>query len=820
MLFSGEPGIGKSRLTAALLEPLAEEPHTRLRYFCSPQHIDSAFYPIISQMERAARFTYTDSEQVKLDKLDAVLALSSASKEDAALFAEMLSLPNDGRYPLLELTPQLRRQRTLEALFTQVATLAPKSAVLMIFEDAHWSDPTSLEAFGRVVDRIATLPVLLLITFRPEFNPPWVGQPHVTSLTLNRLTRGEVEGLIDRVAGNKLLPANIRQDIIERTDGIPLFVEEMTKAVVETESQRGAERAAAAIPSAAVTVPATLHASLMARLDRLGSAKEIAQIGAVIGRDFSYALLAAVARKPEAQIQSALDRLMAAGLLFGQGLPPQATYLFKHALVQDAAYGTLLREPRRALHARIAETLESQFTEIAQNQPELLAHHCAEAGLMEKAANLWGKAGQRSLDRSALAEAIEQFTRALDTIATLPSSPALRREQIRLQIALIPPLTHAMGHAAPETKAATERARLLIAQAEAIGEPPEDPLLLFAVLLGSWVSRYAAFDGTAMCELAEQFLALAERQTAAAPQVIGHRIMGVSRLCTGDPADGRAHFSRAVALYSPVRDRPLATRFATDNSVVSLVFRSVALWLLGFPDAARKDITKALEDARDTRHAGSLMTALGWAPLVHTQCGDYAVAQTEVEELGTLANEKGAAIWKAGAMMHRGYLLSLTGPASEAAFVITSMIDAWQSTGTTLLLPLHLAYLSKAQAEMRQFENAWHSITRALLVIETTNERWFESEVNRRAGDVALLTPPPDEATAEAYFDRALNIARAQQAKSLELRAAISMARLWRDQGKPQQAHELLAPVYGWFAEGFDTLDMKEAKALLDALSS
>ena len=533
----------------------------------------------------------------------------------------------------------------------------------------------------------------------------------------------------------------------------------------------------------------------------------------MIGRDFSHALLAAVARKPEAQIQSALDRLIAAGLLFKQGLPPQATYLFKHVLVQDAAYGTLLREPRRALHARIAETLESQFAEIAQNRPELLAQ-----GLMENAANLWGKAGQRSLDRSALAEAIEQFTRALDAIATLPSSSALRREQIRLQIALIPPLTHAKGHAAPETKAAIERARLLIEKAEAIGEPPEDPLLLFVVLLGFWVSRFAAFDGTAMCELAGQFLAIAERQRAAAPQAIGHRIMGVSRLCTGDPAGGCTHFSRAVALYNPVRDRPLAIRFATDNRVASLTFRSVALWLLGFPDAAREDIAKALEDARDTRHAGSLMTALGWAPLVHIQCGDYAVAQTEVEELGALANEKSAAIWKAGAMMCRGYLLSLTGPASEAAFVVTSAIDAWQSTGATLLLPLHLGYLSKAQAEMRQFENARHSISRALLVIEKTDERWFESEVNCRAGDVALL-PPPDEAKAEAYFERALAVAREQQAKSLELRAAMSMARLWRDQGKRDEARNQLARVYNWFTEGFDTLDLKEAKALLDDLS-
>ena len=297
VLLSGEAGIGKSRLTAALLERLVAEPHTRLRYFCSPQHTVSAFFPIISQMERAARLAHDDTVQTKLDKLDALLAQSSTPPQDAALLADMLSLPNDRRYPALEMTPQQRRQKTLEALFAQVETFARKSPVLMIFEDAHWADPTTLEAFGRAVDRIATLPVLLLMTFRPEFNSPWIGQPHVTSLILNRLTRREVEGLIDRVAGNKPLAANVREDIIERTDGIPLFVEEMTKTVLEAESQGAAERTVAGIPSPAVAVPATLHASLMARLDRLGPAKEVAQIGATIGREFSHALLAAVVRQ-------------------------------------------------------------------------------------------------------------------------------------------------------------------------------------------------------------------------------------------------------------------------------------------------------------------------------------------------------------------------------------------------------------------------------------------------------------------------------------------------------------------------------------------
>ena len=436
VLLSGEPGIGKSRLTAALLERLAGEPHTRLRYFCSPQHTDSALYPIIGQMQRAAGLALIDTPQVKLDKLDALLVQTSTSIEDAALFAGMLSLPNDGRYPALELVAEQRRQKTIEALVAQMAALSRQRPVLMIFEDAHWTDPTSLEVFGRVVDRIKTLRVLLIVTFRPEFAPPWIGRPYVTALTINRLGERDVGAIIDRVVGNKPLPESIRQDIMERTDGIPLFVEEMTKAVLEAESEGAGRSTAAGIPSAALAVPASLHASLMARLDRLGPAKEVAQIGAAIGREFSHALLVATVRKSEKELESALDRLIEAGLLFRQGVSPHASYLFKHALVQDAAYSTLLREPRRALNARIAEILESQFPDIADSQPELLARHCTEAGLIEQAAAFWGKAGQRSLIRSALVEATEQLKRALAQIASLPATPALRRAELELQVAL------------------------------------------------------------------------------------------------------------------------------------------------------------------------------------------------------------------------------------------------------------------------------------------------------------------------------------------------------------------------------------------------
>jgi class 3 adenylate cyclase/predicted ATPase len=821
VLLSGEAGIGKSRLTAALLEHLASEPHTRLRNFCSPQHTDSALYPTISQIGRAAGFMHEDAPQTKLNKLDALLAQTSTSAHNAALFVEMLSLANDGRYPALELTPQQRRQETLDALVLHVAGLARQNPVLMILEDAHWIDPTSLELFGRIVDKLSTLRVLLMVTFRPEFEPPWIGRPYVTTLTINRLAERDIEAMIDRVVGNKFIPASVRQDIIERADGIPLFVEEMTKAVLEAESESAAQRAIGVVPSPALAVPASLHAPLMARLDRLGSAKEVAQIAAAIGREFSHAVLAAVVRRPEPDLATALDRLIHAGLLFRQGVPPHATYLFKHALVQDAAYGTLLREPRRALHARIAEALESQFTDIAESQPELLARHCTEAGQIEKAVGLWGKAGQRSLQRSALVEAVEQFTRALDQIATLPSTPALRGMQINLQIALLTPLVHVKGWAAPETKAAVEQARLLLEQADALGETPEDPLLLFSILYGFFGVNFVAFNADVTRDLAAQFLALAEKRKASGPLVIGHNFSGGSLMLVGDIAEGRAHFDQAIALYDPAEHRPLTMRFGEDGRGASLYWRSKALWVLGYPEAALMDIDQALTDARESGHAVSLLWGLtGSFFFVESYCGNYTTANARVDELIALADEKDVPLWKAFGMLGRGWLLGLTGRASDAVQMITSGITVWRSTGSTFFLPTWLSYLAGAYGELCQLDQAWRCIREAMNMIETSKETWFEAEANRIAGGIALKSPEPDVAKAQDYFERALAVARAQQAKSWEVRAAMSMARLWRDQGKVQQARELLAPVYGWFTEGFDTLDLKEAKALLDELSA
>jgi predicted ATPase len=484
--------------------------------------------------------------------------------------------------------------------------------------------------------------------------------------------------------------------------------------------------------------------------------------------------------------------------------------------VQDAAYGTLLREPRRALQARIAETLESQFPEVAENQPELLARHCTEAGLIGKAAGLWGKAGQRSLERSAAVEASEQLTRAVNQIALLPSSPALRRQEITFQVALANAVMHTKGYAASETKAAFDQARLLIERAEASRETPEDPLLLFSVLYGFWVANFVAFNGNALRELAAQFLALAQRQTATGPIMIGNRLMATSLAFTGDLLKGRAHYDKALALYDPTKHRALALRFGQDVGVVIRSFRAWVLWLLGYPDDARADIESALINAREIGHAATLMYALYCSVGMDIYWGKYQDANALDDELGALAREKDAPFWKAAGTVLRGCIFSVTGNPSMAVDTITIGSTAW---GATQWRTLYLPFLAKAHAERRQFDDAWRCIGEATIAVETTNERWLEAEVYRVAGEIALMSPQRGTVKAEAYFERALSVARHQQAKSWELRAAMSMARLWRDQGKRDEARDLLAPVYGWFTQGFDTLDLKEAKVLLDELA-
>jgi len=524
-----------------------------------------------------------------------------------------------------------------------------------------------------------------------------------------------------------------------------------------------------------------------------------------------------VVRTSETELNSALDRLIAAGLLIRQGMPPYASYLFKHALLQDAAYGTLLREPRRALHARVAKTLEGQFADIIETRPELLARQCTDAGLIEKAASLWGKAGQRSLERSALIEAVALFTRALDQVAALPGTPALRREQINFQVALANALYHAKGIGAAETIATFHQARLMIEQAESLGEHIEDPLLLYSVLYGFFMEKFINLDGDAASALARQFLALAEQQNATAPVMIGHRLLGMTLLLMGDATEALSHLDSAWALYNPIAHRPLATRFGHDVGAATLTFRPLARWLIGYPKAVLAEADHAVAAARETDHMPTLLFALAGTAFTRMCCRDQAAAAIHLDECIALAQDK-VPFWNMFAIVQRGCVLAQSGKAADAIDAISAGIAGLRAIGTTLFDTYRLAHLALAYAELGKLEDARQCIGEALTAAETTKEQWYLAEINRVAGEIALKSPESDAAKAQGYFERALAVARAQRAKSWELRAAMSMARLWRDQNKPMQAHELLGPVYGWFTEGFDTPDLKEAKVLLDEL--
>ena len=815
VLLSGEAGIGKSRLTAALLEQLAGEPHTRLRYFCSPQHTDSALHPIIGQMERAAELTHDDKPQAKLDKLEALLAQTSTSIEDIALFAEMLSLSNDGHYPALALLPEQRRQRTLDALTAQMDALTRKSPILMILEDAHWIDPTSMELFGRVVDRIRNLRVLLIVTFRPEFEAPWIGRPHVTALTINRLAQRDIDAMIDRVVGGESLSASIRKDIIERTDGIPLFVEEMTKAVLEAENEPTAEHLAAAVPHPTLSVPASLHASLMARLDRLGSAKEVAQIGAATGREFSHALLAAVVTKPEAELASALDRLVEAGLLFRQGIQPHTTYLFKHALVQDAAYGTLLRAKRQELHARIADVLEEKFPETTATQPEILARHCGEAGLTRRAIAYWQRAGERAAHRSANVEAIAHFKRGLDLIEASPDAAGHAEEELALLIALGPVLMATRSSAAPEVSRLYSRARVL---AQQLGRSAK----LYTAFWGAWLVSLSEGDVAAATRFVDDLFAIARDQSDPDLVLQAHHAAWSTVMVEGDLIGTRRHIEAGLGIYVRERHARQAHLYgAHDAAVCGRSHLAWALALLGFPDQALQQMDLALALGRDLAHPPSLVHALWSAAELRYMRREPRAIEECTALLEPIAAQHGSVVVLANATMLRGWALVARGFADEGLAELRKGLSQWRSTGSQYQVPNRLARAADAFRAARQIEEGLVLVDEAIGLVEKGASRWEESEVHRLKGELlqASAGDLTNSSECERCFNRALDVARRQSAKLLELRAASSLARLWRVQGKCEQARDLLGSIYGWFTEGFDTTDLKGAKALLDKLA-
>jgi class 3 adenylate cyclase/predicted ATPase len=815
VLISGEPGIGKSRVAAAMEDRLQDESHIQLRYFCSPYHQDSALYPFIDQLGRAAGFALDDTPASKLEELEALLALALPPDEDVALIADLLSLPPSERHPLPNLSPQRKKERTLEALLGQLEGLARQRPVVMVFEDAHWIDPTSRELLDLMIERISSLPVLLIVTFRPEFHPPWTGQPRVTMLPLNRLDRRDRTAVAERVAGGKELPDEIVDQIVERSDGVPLFVEELTKSVLESGLLREeAERYVLDRALPPFAVPTTLDASLMARLDRLSPAKGVAQVGAAIGREFSYPLLRVVCRLPDDELLSALDRLVASQLVFQRGVLPDAVYSFKHALVQDAAHGSLLRSSRQQLHAKIAEALETLFPDMMDTQPEVLAQHYAEAGLVENAISYSLKAGERALGHSANREAVQHLTNGLELTRLLPPGSRRDRSEFGLQLALGVAMRVTRGSSAHETYIAFARARELMEEMEGNATLREQMTVLYG-LMG--VHIIGGTNPIAGREISEECLALAARHADPEVSALAARVMGFALFYFGEFAEAITHLRRTLE-FCPLDPESIPDlRFAHDHAASASAYLAWCLFVSGYPEQATRAATDAVVRARAIGHAMTTGTVLMAKAVFSSDLGADP-AQSKADSDAAVAHDVEHRLpqYECWARVSQGIAMLRHDDPRGAIEAIHVGMAAAKQAGHGIMRPMHTSHLALAHARIGEPAAGLQLLDRAITELDETQERFFEAELHRIRGEI-LLKAKFREA-GEAALLRALAIARGQHARMWELRAAVTLARLYRDQDLRGEARELLGPVYGWFTEGFDTPDLKEAKALLKSL--
>jgi class 3 adenylate cyclase/tetratricopeptide (TPR) repeat protein len=808
VLISGEPGIGKSRLAAALDERIANERHTRLRYQCSPYHSNSALFPFIAQLERAAGFKTDDTSEQRLDKLEAFLAKDAPLVESVApLFAALLSLPYGDRYPSLPLSPTQQRRRTLAALLDQFESLTRRQPTLLLFEDVHWADATSLQMLDLTVERMRQLPVLALFTFRSEFEPPWVGLPHVGTLTLARLHGDEVESMVTRVTGGRRLPAEVMKQIVGKTDGNPLFVEELTKAVVESgilvEDTDG-YRLDGPLPPLAI--PATLQDSLVARLDRLAPVKEISQVGAAIGREFSYSLVCALAGRDETALKHALAQLEEAGLVFRRGDPPEALYTFKHALVRDAAYETLLKSRRQQLHSQIARTLGERFPEIAASQPEIVAHHFTEAGLVDPAIDCWLKAGNLALSRSANAEAVKHLERGIELTRSQAASAKRLRNELDLYLALGPAMAATEGYATPETLKVFSHTRDLLGD----GATPTEQM---TVLWGVYLAHSMRGENISARETAQRLLALAAEHEHPGIGALGSRFLGQTLWVMGSFVDAWLQLDRSLQFCAANRETITSyKRFGADDEVSALSALSRALLILGYPEQAAVIAEQAVLRARSLALAFTTALALDGAAILGALGGNLKRAAAFADEAVAHSIEHSLADYEQRARFIQGALLVQSGDPQHGIEVIDRAISAID-TNSLNRRTLYLGHSAAAHASLGQPEVGLDLLDEAIQTAEKTNESFFEAELYRLQGTILLTLGSRSEG--EAKLQRALTVAQQQQSRWWELRAATTLAKHWHDEGKFLQAYSLLQPVYESFVEGFNTTPLKDAKALL-----
>jgi TOMM system kinase/cyclase fusion protein len=814
VLLSGEPGIGKSRLVEHVREHVGGEGCPRIVFRCSPYHTSSALYPVIDHLKRLLQFQREDTPDVRLAKLEQGLrTYRCASDTVVALLAALLSVPlPEERYPPMNWSPQQQKQQMGEALTAWILAEAGRQPVLVVYEDLHWADPSSLEWLSLLIEEVPTARMLVLLTFRPEFRLPWPTRSQMTQLTLNRFTRQQVERMIAQVMHGHTLPGEVVRQVLAKTDGVPLFIEELLKMILESGLVREEDgRYVLTGPLPPLAIPSTLQDSLMARLDRLATVREIAQLGAVLGREFAYEVIRAVAPWEEPTLQHGLAQLVDAELIYRRGLPPRATYLFKHALIQDAAYQSLLKSQRQLYHQRIAQVLEERFPELTATEPELLAHHYTEAGLHEQAVSYWQRAGQRAMQRSAHMEAINHVTRGLELLSLLPDPPKRSRQELDLQTTRGLALMATKGMAALEVGTAYARARELCSQ---VGDTPQ----LFQVLMGLCAFHRQRGEFLTARELGEQCLALAQGDGEPMRLLEAHRALGVPLFYLGELGAARAHLEQEMALYDPQQHRSHASHYGVDPRVSCLSAVIWALWLLGYPDRALERCHDALTLAQELSHPYSLAYALQGAVRLHRFRREVQATQERAEALLTLSNEQGFAQWAAAGAMMRGWALAEQGSEAEGMVQLRQGLATWQGIGIEAGQPYWLALLAETSSRRGQVEEGSRILAEAFVLVNKNGERWWEAELHRLTGELLLRQGGPD-AQVEACFHHALNTARRQQAKSLELRTAMSLSRLWQHQGKRAEARQMLAPVYNWFSEGFDTTDLQEANALLEELS-
>ena len=811
VLLSGEPGIGKSRLVQTLGQQALAEGATRIEFRCSPYHQNSAFHPIIDHLQRLMGFQRDEPAESKLDKLRRMLSTYRFTEPDTlALMASLLSLPQPANARPLTLSPQKQKEETRAALVAWTIEEAEKAPVYYIWEDLHWADPSSLEGLPLLLDQVPATRLLAVLTFRPQFRPPWPPRSHITQFMLTRLGRREVEMMVERMTAGKPLPVAVMQEIVSKTDGVPLFVEELTRAVMESGLLREQDgHYELTSPLNALAIPSSLNDSLMARLDRLGAVKEVAQLAATVGREFSYELLEALAWLDATALKEALEKLVESDILHQRGLLPRARYIFRHALIRDAAYQSLLRSTRQQYHKHIAQTLVERFPEIKETQPELLARHYTEAGLTEKAIGYWLRAGQQAVARSAMTEACSQLQKGLDLLTTLPDSPWRRQQELELQIALGRALIATRGYSAPAVFETFARAR-------ALAEQLNRPQYLVPLLHGQWAYHLIRSELRLALSHAEQVKQIGQARNDVAVQLLGHFLNGMNRFYLGEFVAARAHFEHCDGLGDSAHRTVYATLTTADPHAATLAHLATTLTLLGHIDQARTRLNEVLSEARQLGHAytqamvSSLACAVEWATRSPRE------VQQRADEVVALSNEHDFPTWLGWGMAYRGWSLTALHQEREGLTLLTKGLTVLRATGTIIMTPYWLMLLADVHAMLGEPVEGLNCLAEAAHILETAEERFEEAELYRLRGE--LLNTIGEDAASEQNYHQALAVARRQSAKVWELRASTSLARLWRDQGKRTEACDLLAPLYGWFTEGFDTPDLTEAKALLDSL--